>query len=507
MARFLSIDCDSQQLYVVAASSTRGGVRVEHTLTWPLPEPLSSMTAENLGRLLRDALKSAGMAPAPVLACVGQERVILQEIRYPAVAPKDEPALVRFQVKREMTDSPEDVIIDYAPFAAGAAGGENRAIAVIVRKEVIQSLHGLCRGLGQKLLAVTPRPIALLGALDRGRTAAAPAGAVEALMTVGQRRADLGVWRDKTLLFARSLNTGPALAGEVKRSLAVFSAQTGSMTQTLSIAGNGDAASLKNRLTEMLTIPVTPLDPFTKDDRVPGAAHERGLFSAAVGLAHRWALAPQLAINLVAPKEPRQETDPVKRKKVFFGIVAAVLVVVGIVFANVSLANKRSAVDALRKDKTELETDLKKFAQDRLDIDALKDFEQGAVPWLDEIYQLAAHFPHKVGFRVTQLKIDPPGKKSSKDKYVATVSIHGVFPAGEERLVREWQMYLSRDPHLRATLKDHVGNKFHMIVDVASQPRSKYQTRLVVPPAPKAVVPEPDDEYDLPYPLVQEVLP
>jgi hypothetical protein len=405
-----------------------------------------------------------------------------------------------------MSDSPDDVIIDYAPFATNSAGGENRAIAVLVRKDVIQGLQGLCRSLGQKLLAVTPRPIALIGALERARTGAAPAGAVEALMTVGGRRADLGVWRDKTLLFARSLATGPALAGEVKRSLAVFSAQTGATTHTLSLAGNGDAASLRNRLTEMLSIPIKPLDPFTKDDRVPGAAHERGLYSAAVGLAHRWAVAPQLAINLVAPKEPRQETDPVKRKKVFFGLVAAFLAVAGIVFGNIVLANKRAEVNVLKKDKSELETELKKFAQDRLDIDALKEFEQGAVPWLDEIYELAARFPHRVGFRITQVKIDPPGKKNVKEKYVATVSIHGVFPPGQESLVREFQMALSRDPHLRVTVKAHVGNKFDMTVDVASQPRSKYQTQLVVPPAPKVFITEPDED-ELPFPLIQEVLP
>src|SRR5439155_978269 len=81
---------------------------------------------------------------------------------------------------------------------------------------------GLCRGLGMKLLAVTPRPAAVLGALDRSRKTPVAAGAVEALLTIGPRWADLGILRDKVLLFARSLGVGPTLAAEVKRSLTVF---------------------------------------------------------------------------------------------------------------------------------------------------------------------------------------------------------------------------------------------------------------------------------------------
>ena len=143
------------------ASTVRGGIRVEQALTWSFPEPLTPAAAEALGKKLRDALKEANVAAAPVLACVGRERVILKELRYPAVPANEEPAIVRFQAAKELTESPDDSIIDYTPMGNGTASGERHALAVIVRKEVVNSLQGLCRGLGMKLLAVTPRPAAV----------------------------------------------------------------------------------------------------------------------------------------------------------------------------------------------------------------------------------------------------------------------------------------------------------------------------------------------------------
>ena len=147
-------------------------------------------------------LKEANVPAAPVLACVGRERVILKELRYPKVPANEEPAIVRFQTAKELTESVEDSIIDYTHMANGAGAGESHALAVVVKKEVVNSLQGLCRGLGMKLLAITPRPAAVIGALDRSRKGTVPVGVVEALLTIGPRWADLGILRGQSLLFA-----------------------------------------------------------------------------------------------------------------------------------------------------------------------------------------------------------------------------------------------------------------------------------------------------------------
>ena len=110
MARHLAIDWDYQQLRVVAATVRGSELRLEQAAVWEEEQSPNIAEAAALGQRLRERLKSAGLAPAPVLVCVGRDRVILREVRYPSVAAAEEPAVIRFQVLKELTDSAADVI-------------------------------------------------------------------------------------------------------------------------------------------------------------------------------------------------------------------------------------------------------------------------------------------------------------------------------------------------------------------------------------------------------------
>ncbi|HKB02297.1 MAG TPA: hypothetical protein VKD90_08760 [Gemmataceae bacterium] len=80
MSRFLAIDSDHGVVHVAAGTVRAGQVRLDHALSVRLGEPLSPANAADLGRLFRDALRSAGIAPAPVIAAVGRDRVILKDV-------------------------------------------------------------------------------------------------------------------------------------------------------------------------------------------------------------------------------------------------------------------------------------------------------------------------------------------------------------------------------------------------------------------------------------------
>ena len=144
MANFIAIDLDSQGLYAVAGSA-RGTAKVTHAVAWngdDPPPPLTPDTAKVIGEKLRDRLKAAGIAPAPVLVAVGRDRIILKELKYPPVPPADEPALVRFQAIKEMSESPDDIVLDYAPL--GETTQERRSMAVVVRKDLFSAIKAMC---------------------------------------------------------------------------------------------------------------------------------------------------------------------------------------------------------------------------------------------------------------------------------------------------------------------------------------------------------------------------
>ena len=123
MSRYLAIDIDPQGLFVAAGTVRGGTARVEGALAWSDdgPPPLTAESAKAIGEQLRERLRAAGIASGPVLIAVGRERVILKELRYPAVPPAEEPALVRFQAMKELTENPDDVVLDYAPLGNGVA--------------------------------------------------------------------------------------------------------------------------------------------------------------------------------------------------------------------------------------------------------------------------------------------------------------------------------------------------------------------------------------------------
>ena len=487
LARFLAIDWEQQQLHVVQASTVRSGVRVEQALSWSFPEPLTAASAETLGKKLREALKEANVPAAPVLACVGRERVILKELRYPKVPANEEPAIVRFQAAKELTESVDDSIIDYVHMGNGASAGasETHSLAVVVKKEVVNSLHGLCRGLGMKLLAVTPRPAAVIGALDRSRKGKVPVGVVEALLTIGPQWADLGVLRGQTLLFARSLGVGPGLAGEVKRSLTVFDNTAESPVQTLFVAGDGEESALCEGLGQSLGLPVQFLDSFLPEDAVQVDKTRRGRFTAAIGLLQRWAEKPQLGINFVTPKEPKIAADPGKRQKVLGAVAAAVIVLVLGLYANYVLAGKKNAVAEWTDQKTEAESRLKNLAQESADINALKGWENASISWLDELYDLTARFPSRKGFRIDSLTASMATKKNSKSKYVAGITITGVSPVSDDTMVHKLVEAINK-AGLQATIGRSSANMniqaFQVKIDLVRQASDKYTTRLTVPP-------------------------
>src|SRR5581483_2504362 len=177
LPRFLAIDADAHGLFVAAATLRGGGaITIEHALALgDETAPLSPANAADLGARLKDLLRQAGVRPAPVLLCIGRDRVIPKAVRHPPTAPAEEPAVVRFQAVRELTENADDVLMDYVPVGEPTAG-ERQALAVFVRKQVVQAARQMCEAAGLKLAAVTPRPFAALAAARHAfATGAAPA--------------------------------------------------------------------------------------------------------------------------------------------------------------------------------------------------------------------------------------------------------------------------------------------------------------------------------------------
>lgn len=506
MASLLIIDWDQQQLHLLSVRSQRKGMQAEWAADWEMGEDLTARTGEAIGKRLREFLKAEQIGAAAVIVSIGREKVILKDIRFPPVSASEEQALVRFQATKDVTDSPDSLEIDHV-VRPGTGSGDRQALAVLCRKDILNAVRGLCRGAGLKLLGVAPRPFGAPYALQRTLEAgggAFPGTVVQGVLTVGKRWVELCLFRGHELLLARSLPAGPVLVGEVKRSLAVYAAQNAADPQlagpaTLYVFGNGQAPI--TALAQALPCPVESVSPLTIADAVAPRDEEQGCLAGAVGLAQRWSLARSLPVNLAVAKKVQVAVSPTRKRYVLYGAVAGLMLAFGIGAMYMTLSKRKTEVAKLNKEKQDVEDDLKRYAQDRVDIEGLKEWDQFAIPWLDELYDLTARFPYEKGFRINHISIDQvnpkakaPGAagkdakdtKLSKDAIVARVKITGVSPSKDkDYLVQQLQATIRADSHLKPTIVKFpagVVHEFVIQIDVLKQPASKYETVLQLPP-------------------------
>jgi hypothetical protein len=506
--RFLALDWAQQRLRLIAASAIRGKVRIEQVLTWEETESLTPTTAETLGQRLRERLRQAHIAPAPLLVVVGRQQVILKEIRYPKSTPTQEPALVRFQAAKELTEPAEQLVMDYVRLEQPGSNSEQRALLLAARKEQVASWKALCRAAGLKLLALTPRAFGLAACLP-ARSSAAEEGA-SAILGVTDDWSEFCIARGRALLYARPLPPGQSgTLDEVRRNLALYAGQSQAVPVGALYVAEDRPAAL-GPLQEALAIPVQPLDPLAGAEPPPAAVAMPAGFAGAAGLVRLWAERGGVPVNFAAPKEPKPETDTGRRKALRVAGLAA-LGLIGLLFlGNLVLAAKRAEVEALKSELDDVEAVLKSLEPDKERYDKLNEWYKTAVPVVDELYDLTARFPFKDGIRLTSLEIGPmPGSSRSatgrpavakagagkaKVEYTMRMVLIGQVAAGKSAAVQQLVDAINQDPYCRAqqpktgpSTKDASGKgpaeqQFTINVDIAPRPPSGYTARLVVPP-------------------------
>jgi hypothetical protein len=438
LPRFLALDWDAGHAHLLSATASKSGLKIEHALCWPEEQPPNAATAEGFGQRFKDRLREAGIVPAPLLVAIGRDRIVLKEVRYPAVPAHEEPGVVRFQAVKELTDPADEVTIDYQAADSPEPTGERKALAVAVRKDVLAAYRTLANTAGVKLVAAAPRAFGVISCLRRAANPAPEPGTAFAALTVGEKGGEFIVARGDYLAFARSvagqaLASDSALLGEIRRNLAVYAGQAAQHPVRALYVAEGDGASLGvgDRLRDTLAIPVFRFDPLAGGH--PPAGSAAGSFAGAAGLLHLYGKTKTLPINFVRPREPKPPVDPNRRVMAWAGAAGAALVLIAGLIGYGMVAARQKEVDRLAQQKTELDEALVKLDLDERRIAAVDQWQKSEIVWLEELYNLTARFPDITKLRVTEMKGEPinlppaqPGRQADPDKPVARVKLKGL---------------------------------------------------------------------------------
>ena len=442
-------------------------MRLERAFAVPLAAPLAAANAADLGRTLKDALKTAGVAPAPVLASVGRDRVVLKDLKIPPVPDAEEANVVRFQAAKEMTEAADAVVIDYLPFARAEADGQKRVITVGLRKDAIAVLKTLCEAAGLKLAGVTPRPVGLYAALQRAIASGsvtppeAKQGSAAILARAGNKWGELVIARDGHVAFSRGLAAGSLsseamLVGELRRNLTAYSSQSAQqpVDALYVVEEDNPAGGWSGRVQSGLPVAVQRFDPLAGLADAPSEA--RGGFAGPVGLLHLKATAAAPPIDFLSPREPKPVVDPAKRKMVMFGLLFAALVVGGLGLLYVRLDGMNRKFAALSAEKLELDNRLAQFEEDAKRMAALKDWRSRGVNVLDELFDDAERNPNPKATQLAYWKVNPRNpEKNAKVRYVAKKEMR--FETDNEKDVDRFQMEMVKDQEYHVDPKEPKG--------------------------------------------------
>ena len=479
MPRFLAIDWDQNQLHVVVANVGGGKVQIQRAAVWQEEKSPNPADAELLGKVLRERLRQAGFPLAPVLACIGRDRVILKDIRHPEVPQAEEPGLVRFQAIKELTDAAEDVVLDYVPMGKAEGSSDQRAMVLIVRKELVQTYQTLCQSAGLKLAGLTPRPFGLAATARKvmGSTALTPlpepADAAVAVVTLSDRWAEFCVIRNGQLLMARSLAVGPTLAGEVRRSLTVYSGQ-GPQQPVKALYLSGAVSELRQRLTDMLPdLPIHSFDPFSGAEAIDLPPAQRGAFAGPVGLLQARATGG-LPINFIQPRQPQVVADPHRKRMLIWAAVAALVLVAIFVMGRTLQASREADLEEVTEEISKTEQKLTQAHEDAKRLKLLADWD--SLPWLDELYDLAHRMPDLENLRITQITAEPLPR--GKGRFIARMTLRGTLRNGERKSLDALIQQFTRDGYYSPEAPQVDRGRFTVVVNIERRPPPEYKRVL-----------------------------
>lgn len=487
MTRYIGLDWDQNQLQVVSAEIRGGKVQILKAASWQETQSPNPGEADSQGKLLRERLQSAGIAPAPVLACLARDRVIMKDLRIPPVAAGDEPDVVRFQAIKELTYPPEEAILDYTVVPDERNAEQRRALVVIARQELVQTYQVLCQNAGLKLAGLIPRPYGLAAALRKVMGASVlvprpepPDGAV-AVVAVGERWAEFVVLRGDHLLLARALTPGDGLAGEIRRNLAVYAGQAGQQPIRAIYLTGLPSSELRQRLADMVDLPLHTFEPFAGSDSVNLPASNRGAFTAAAGVLFARAEPRGLPINFTQPRKAQARQDPNRfRILAAAGLLLALLVGIG-AYARSSYVDMENDLAQLEKERASLESQLVVVRENSKRLKALDDWDN--LVWLDELYDLTARIPSVNNLRVTQLTAEPL-PRNTKSRYAARMTIKGTLNDSRDirgpldELIRQF----TKDGYYSPEAPKVVGNVFTLSVNIERRAPTDYKRQLEVNP-------------------------
>ncbi|MHB0959807.1 MAG: hypothetical protein ACYC0X_30225 [Pirellulaceae bacterium] len=404
--KLLALEWDGREARVVVATPRGGEVVVEEAFAIDISAVTTDDTVGDsraVGRRIADALTQRGLRGCDALVGLGRASIELRLMSLPPAPSEEIPDMVRFQALQAFTAIGEDWPLDFVEL-----GVQEDAIsilaAVLPPKQVDQILQ-VCAASELKPRCLVLRPFAAASLLNRSHVVAAGTNAL--IVDMLADGADLTAVAQGQVVFVRTVRLPAtsdenvqvrALLGEVRRTIGAAQAQErGRPIEQIIICGSTtEHPLLVKTLSDALSLDVVLFDPFQVvrvakplQDQLPA---DSGRYAPLIGMLADEAVGVRHAIDFLNPRK-RPAAPSTRRRNLV--IAAAALGLTGIIACGVwaALRHLDTQIADLNVQVTDLDKEVENARKLIAKAEAVRDFTDGDITWLDELRELAHRIP------------------------------------------------------------------------------------------------------------------
>ncbi len=477
MIRKVYIDWDNGRLSVLGLTARKGlaGCKVLTIETEGSPNPVM---AEEQAEQLKAFLKDFAVAGARLVVSLPRDRLIARQLAIPRVGPAEEPGMVRFQVMRDLNESPDEVKLDYETADLPGAA-DRRVLALLLRIELFNTWKTIATGSQLKLGGLSPRLSGLVGLMsDLG-----PVDEPVAVVAVGGAWSELVVLLNGKPLFSRSLNPATGLVQEIRRSLSLYGSQnpeTAPKSLFLLAPPKWDQDA---DLASATKLPLQRILPFDGVLDAPSLPINSSDYVAALGVLSGLARVEEKGHknrpDFLNPKQPPPPSQMEQQRVAIYAFVGFIAFVVAGWFLWGVKSRTMDELDTLTRRRDSLKKEFEDSKVTAKRYQALGAWDD--VVWLDEIYDISHRIPNTKDLQLTEISASPRRNPEKETDFRSHLTIKGTLPGGPEKreALKSLLDELRKDGVYKIEKEEQKGSDFTLEIDVKRRPPNDYNRKLV----------------------------
>lgn len=455
--KLLAIDWDRKELRLVLVRRHGAEAELQKAVSVPLPAEVGLDDAEALGAMLREAMRQSKIGVKHALLAIPREQVVLNTLNLPPTPPEEMPALVQFQIVKELPFSADQATIDFVVCGEHDPKAPCTVLVAAVRHDDLEFYRRVAREAGLTIERIGLRPHANLLAVLGSQSDVADKSLL--MVEVGPHLTEINIVRSGGLTFSRAASVplpdfGAARGGAVQdsristipiqdiepddasrdavsrlmvdviRSFEAYRATepAAQIDEIVVCGGTGVEAELAEALAARFAVQARLYLPDRALQLTPQRAKELRGFSVALGLAMGHGSPALRTFDFLHPKKVVSKRT-LRLKKAPAAVLAAVLMIGSAVLAHGKwVVPQLDAVKALQAEVQNVEKREKPIRAFIKKVRAVEGWERSEQVWPEVLAVLTKVFPPETEACVTRFDGDTRSQRKGNVR-VSTVSL------------------------------------------------------------------------------------